>query len=409
LQAPAAAKAAFFEAAAGLLRGYRRVECAGAGVTDVVLLTIARQAAAQGLTSVVVQACAGPITLHPVQGALAVLVQHALRATVAGQGSGLLSRGPEPGLSSGRLAVLVQHVLRAVVAGQGSGRDPGPSRRSGALAALVQHALRAAVAGQGSGPPEVSSGVIARATQQRMPARLRGRLRVGRAWAQPQGVRALPQKQHLSALLQARERRPLAPSSCPGAQDSAGVTDAGIGTLALLSPALGRLALARLPAVRGRFLAPLLCRCLATLTALELDGLPAFAWAELPARLARTMLHGQALGGDPWALQKPCERAERSPRALLRLRSLRLAGGEGANGDDAWGAPARGAAAGAGAAGERGGGAGACGAAALLALAPALASLTLEGPPSVLAAAARCWCASAPPASKDASLCPAWR
>ncbi len=187
------------------------------------------------------------------------------------------------------------------------------------------------------------------------------------------------------------------------------MTDVGIGTLALLSPALGRLALARLPAVRGRFLAPLLCRCLATLTALELDGLPAFAWAELPARLARTMLHGQALGGDPWALQKPCERAERSPRALLRLRSLRLAGGEGANGDDAWGAPAGGAAAGAGAAGERGGGAGACGAAALLARAPALASLTLEGPPSVLAAAARCWCASAPPASKDASLCPAWR
>ena len=50
-----AAKAAFFERAAALLRGLRRVECFGRGVTDVVLLALARAAGPQGLTSVAVE------------------------------------------------------------------------------------------------------------------------------------------------------------------------------------------------------------------------------------------------------------------------------------------------------------------------------------------------------------------
>ena len=50
-----AAKAAFFERAAALLRGLRRVECFGRGVTDVVLLALARAAGPQGLVSVAVE------------------------------------------------------------------------------------------------------------------------------------------------------------------------------------------------------------------------------------------------------------------------------------------------------------------------------------------------------------------
>ena len=54
-QLPPAAKAAFFERAAALLRGLRRVECLGRGITDVVLLALARAAGPQGLTSVAVE------------------------------------------------------------------------------------------------------------------------------------------------------------------------------------------------------------------------------------------------------------------------------------------------------------------------------------------------------------------
>ena len=178
------------------------------------------------------------------------------------------------------------------------------------------------------------------------------------------------------------------------------MTDSGIGTLAMLCPRLQRLALARLPAVRGTFLAPLLRRCGAALAQLELDALPAFAWAELPAGGPARALDwldphrdpNSNPNSDPGSLNPNGGRG--ACRMLPRLRALRLAGvhrGVGPGGGQArhsvWLERA-----GSGGSGE-GEGANAAGAVALLVRAPALASLDVDGPPRLIEAAVRWWCA----------------
>lgn len=167
------------------------------------------------------------------------------------------------------------------------------------------------------------------------------------------------------------------------------MTDSGVGTLALLCPRLRRLSLARLPAVRGAFLSPLLRRCSGSLAQLELDALPAFVWPDLPPGALTRALDPNPKH-DPYPDPNEAGSGRRA-HALPCLRSLRLTGVDrgfiGAGEHRAWLVLG-----GRGGGGGSGAGAGAGGAAALLAMAPALASLALEGPPSLLAAAARCWC-----------------
>jgi hypothetical protein len=78
------------------------------------------------------------------------------------------------------------------------------------LAVLVQHALRATVAAQGSGLSDGSSGVLSRATQPSMPARLRGRLRGGRHGRRRKAYGRLCRRTSCPAS-QAREGRSPAP------------------------------------------------------------------------------------------------------------------------------------------------------------------------------------------------------
>ena len=190
---------------------------------------------------------------------------------------------------------------------------------------------------------------------------------------------------------------------CIHAQDTALVTDSGIGTLAMLCPRLARLVLARLPAVRGAFLAPLLRRCGGALTHLELDALPAFSWAELPAGPPARALdwldphHGPGPNPNPNPDQGSSNPngGRGATRALPRLRALRLAGvhrgvgpGGGQMRHSVWLERA-----GSGGGGGEGEGANAAGAVALLVRAPALTSLEVDGPPRLVEAAVRWWCA----------------
>ena len=180
------------------------------------------------------------------------------------------------------------------------------------------------------------------------------------------------------------------------------MTDSGIGTLAMLCPRLQRLALARLPAVRGAFLAPLLRRCGAALAQLELDALPAFAWSELPAGAPARTLDWLDPHRDPNPNPNP-DQGMPSPnggrgaaRALPRLRALRLAGvhrGVGPGGGQMRHSVWLERAGSSGGSDGKGEGANAAGAVALLVRAPALASLDVDGPPQLVEAAVRWWCA----------------